>query len=536
MIENLTRITISGPAKDFDRVIFQYLSRYTIDYETPPIQVENLSELMPLEQENPYTEVVELANSLLSYLDTNQPDLKRMDITAAKQLLFSLSTQVSKMIDSIDSIKQTIANQTQLLQHLKPILDCEPTLSSIEQLQHLNIRFGFLPILELKKLNQELQDSCHSVFYPCYTDHRYVYGFYFALFKDALSVDKFYEIHQFQRECIPKFYDETPHSIYKRIQNEIKEQNENLKQQTQTLLSILYAKRLDILSAYETVTYYEKIYEIHNYSTFSDEPNLNDRRFRLSGYLPTRDVSHLSLDLKLESSVHALYEVAETSDHKVPTKLRNPSFLRPFEEYTRLIGLPSYQEIDPTIFVAFSYGILFGLLFTDILQGVFLMTLGYLFYHYRKITDAGILCFAGIFSTLFWLINPLNQAIAILITLMVIGTILFIAAYLCNVIHRFRGYALFRPNWSSGIWYLILLVLALSTIFFAKIGLTQLLFHLIKPPQQYISYILLILGNLLICSIIGLLTTSLVLRLLYQFLLCFIYSGSGVEFKPHSQS
>ena len=43
-----------------------------------------------------------------------------------------------------------------------------------------------------------------------------------------------------------------------------------------------------------------------------------------------------------------------------PTKLKNPKIFKPFEMYIKMYGLPAYNEMDPTIFVAITYSFIFG--------------------------------------------------------------------------------------------------------------------------------------------------------------------------------
>ena len=53
-----------------------------------------------------------------------------------------------------------------------------------------------------------------------------------------------------------------------------------------------------------------------------------------------------------------------------PTKLQNPKFFKPFEMFIRMYGLPSHDEMDPTIFVALTYTFIFGAMFGDVGQGL----------------------------------------------------------------------------------------------------------------------------------------------------------------------
>ena len=456
MIENMTLITITGPITDFDRVIFHYLSHYEIHYETPPFQSKESPFFLLFEKENPYTEAVELGKELISYLDTDQPGLKRMDIIAAQQLILSLSVQTTKMKDSINTRKENIESQT----------------------------------------------------FPT-------------------------------------------QSLHTQIQKEMETQKETLKKQTETLLSILYAKRLEILSAYQTVAYYKRYYEIHNYATYYSPETSSTTFYKLSGFLPTREIGHLSYNLKTDSNLTASFIAPEIADPKVPTKLRNPSILKPFENFTGFFGLPTYQEVDPTILVALSYGLLFGLLFGDALQGLLLILIGSLLYHYKHIVGAGTLAFAGVFSTFFGLLsgnwggwlrapwlpplisNPTHQVTTIVSTSMFLGVLVLALALLQNISHRLRGYPLFHPNWLPGLVSFVLFTLSLIISALCQLGSMLLLLSLTQEVEGIARGLLLILGNLLIPAVIGLLATTLILRLEYRLLLCFLYSGTGIEFRPH---
>jgi V/A-type H+-transporting ATPase subunit I len=61
---------------------------------------------------------------------------------------------------------------------------------------------------------------------------------------------------------------------------------------------------------------------------------------------------------------------------KPPTKLKNGWFSKPFGMFVEMYGIPGYHDMDPTPFVAWSYAILFGLMFGDLGQGFVLMLLG----------------------------------------------------------------------------------------------------------------------------------------------------------------
>ena len=59
-----------------------------------------------------------------------------------------------------------------------------------------------------------------------------------------------------------------------------------------------------------------------------------------------------------------------------PAVLRNPRWVRPFELFTRLLGMPSADETDPSRLLAFLAPLLFGFMFADVGQGAVLVAAG----------------------------------------------------------------------------------------------------------------------------------------------------------------
>jgi V/A-type H+-transporting ATPase subunit I len=59
-----------------------------------------------------------------------------------------------------------------------------------------------------------------------------------------------------------------------------------------------------------------------------------------------------------------------------PQVLDNPSWLRPFELFARLLGIPAADEADPTPLLAVVVPLLFGYMFGDVGQGLVLILLG----------------------------------------------------------------------------------------------------------------------------------------------------------------
>jgi len=144
----------------------------------------------------------------------------------------------------------------------------------------------------------------------------------------------------------------------------------------------------------------------------------------------------------------------------VPVLLRHPRLLRPFEMLVSAYGLPEYQELEPTLFVALSYVLMFGMMFGDAGHGAVLATCGLIAWFVgrtEKVRDVGLLVlFAGTSSVIFGCVygsffgleqfkqyalwhDPLEgDPMGLMYAAIGIGIVLISLGLILNVINRFR--------------------------------------------------------------------------------------------------
>lgn len=129
---------------------------------------------------------------------------------------------------------------------------------------------------------------------------------------------------------------------------------------------------------------------------------------RVSGFIPVSSQRSLMRRINREADgfCHIQFSpVARDEAKGVPTHLQNWSLFRPFELFVRTYGLPGYNDVDPTPFVALSFLAMFGMMFGDIGHGLCLAAIGacMAFLPYRifvEMRDLGrILVLAGLSGT-----------------------------------------------------------------------------------------------------------------------------------------
>jgi V/A-type H+/Na+-transporting ATPase subunit I len=125
-----------------------------------------------------------------------------------------------------------------------------------------------------------------------------------------------------------------------------------------------------------------------------------DSTILLTGWVPAADVAALEERLKEVTGGRYVIQTAmpESGEEEVPVLLRHSRLLRPFEMLVSTYGLPDYRELEPTLFVALSYVVMFGMMFGDVGHGAVLAACGIvalLAGKSRKVRDVGVLLLFG---------------------------------------------------------------------------------------------------------------------------------------------
>jgi V/A-type H+-transporting ATPase subunit I len=136
-----------------------------------------------------------------------------------------------------------------------------------------------------------------------------------------------------------------------------------------------------------------------------------DHTYLLTGWLPVSLFKGLKERILEATSQQAVVDQVDPEDIrevrsgilKIPILFNNPLLIRPFERLTTLYGTPSYEEVEPTAFLAVSFLLLFGMMFGDVGHGALLCGAGYFVFRkmYRFMDYGIILMECGVSSMAF---------------------------------------------------------------------------------------------------------------------------------------
>ncbi|MCM8826336.1 MAG: hypothetical protein NC904_02325 [Candidatus Omnitrophica bacterium] len=198
------------------------------------------------------------------------------------------------------------------------------------------------------------------------------------------------------------------------------------------------------------------------------------------------------------------------SKEDIPVYLKNNWFLKPFELLVNSYGVPRYGTIDPTVFVAIGFLIMFGVMFGDLGHGLVLSLLSLFLIrnNKEKIKEAGILIlYCGISSSLFGILfgsffgyefsslwfKPINNLLEDFRLSIIFGIGVISTAIIINVINALRDNDYMKAFFDKA-------GLISGVVYWSVIGLVVKVF--IRKGSLSSIHLLLILGGiiLLLCK------------------------------------
>ena len=177
--------------------------------------------------------------------------------------------------------------------------------------------------------------------------------------------------------------------------------------------------------------------------------------FLISGWVPASDLDRVRKAVESAAGHPIAMEVlkADANRQSVPTLVRSPRWLQPFEELVTTFGISSYNELDPTLIVTVSFLIMYGMMFGDLGHGLLLLLTG-LWLRHRKLQFGILVAAAGGSGMLFGLLygaafghqimraawlQPLEGIWTVLITAVAGGVVLLNIGFAMNLVNAWRS-------------------------------------------------------------------------------------------------
>ena len=406
MIEKMQFVSITGPKTDIDRMVDKYLSRYEIQLENALSELRSVKDLRPITEVNPYRELCGEAASLAEPLKAGSPEtgsLPEVSLDEAMDTVTRISSDLKAWDQEETTLEQRVESLEESRARISPFTDLNYNLSTILHFKYIRFRFGRIPKEYFQKFTDYVYDTIDTVYYKCSEDEEYVWIVYFVPESISKKIDAIYASMHFERYLIPDEYEGTPLEAGEALDQKIGDMKNRIADLENKRRECLEKNRDAILAAAARLERYDKNFNVRKMA--ASTTHKSSTFYILCGWMTKNQAAAFREEIKNDPDVFLIVEENHGNViSKPPTKLKNPGIFRPFELFIRMYGLPSYEELDPTILIGITYSFLFGFMFGDAGQGLCLLAGGFLLYRLKKMSLAAIISCCGFFSTIFGLL------------------------------------------------------------------------------------------------------------------------------------
>lgn len=401
MIEKMKFLSITGPKADIDRMTETYLSKYEIHLENALSELTEVANLSPFLEINPYKEALSTIDSFYEQLeDPSQISPEPMDIEKAIKTVRAVQDGFRCLEEEKSRLQSEHAEILDPLKIIRPFKNLNFDVSEILNFKYIHYRFGRIEKQYLQKFEKYIYDNLDTLFIKCGEDEMYVYGVYFVPEHQAHKVHAVYSSMHFERIFIPNEYHGTAAEAFEKLDTRHREIHKALDANKEASRKFLQDNSTKIVSAKAALDACSSSFDIRKLAACT--PGDTNTFYILCGWMTEKDALAFQKDIQNDEKIFCLMEDQKApATQKPPTKLRNPKLFKPFEMYVKMYGLPAYNEMDPTWFVAITYSFIFGAMFGDVGQGLVLFLGGLFLYKTKKMDLAGIISCAGVFSVFF---------------------------------------------------------------------------------------------------------------------------------------
>ena len=400
MIVKMKFLSITGPKDDIERMAGQYLSRYEFQLENALTELKTVRDLRAYTDKNPYEEIIRQAKEYLPAELKTEKEYPDMTPKKAQSILEEAESHLTELRGQRAELSEEREKTVKSLENIEPFLGLKFEVHRLLGFRYVKYRFGRISNEYFDKFERYVYDTLDTIFYKCSSDEEYVWGVYFVPASMADQIDAVYASMHFEHIFLPDEYDGTPSQARQALEERIADLDRQLEELDQRIASVTAEHTDELAGAMQFLEKRSASFDIRKFAALTKEKD--NVFYILCGWMPEKQADAFQKEIEDDEKTFVVVE----DDHDnifstPPTKLKNQKVFRPFEMYVKMYGLPAYNELDPTMFVALTYAFIFGAMFGDVGQGLVLL-LGGLFLYKKKGMDlAAIIASAGVFSTFF---------------------------------------------------------------------------------------------------------------------------------------
>jgi len=486
-VEAMTMVTISGPEKMVNTAVKSLVVNREFHPENAIKILQGAKELVPFDAVNPYADP--LAKSLEIAKNLNiQPDYRDFSgqehiLRDAVTYLNSLSANVSALSAEQEEKELLVKNNDLVKEQLSHFASFNVELRDLFTMKYLKFHFGRLPVETFRDCLKIIDDRPDVYFVTSGRDERWVYGAYFALHESYGKIEAIFSSMGFERIRIDVHgsVESTANEVMDRLGKERDAAIQRIKEIGDELKFVREADGEKLLTLYAWLRFESDSFDVLTYA------GRRHGKFYIIGWIPR----HLSEAYVKECEAYTdfacfLTESGEMGEMQPPVKFKKGFLSDIYQPFLEMYGLPASGELDPRLFMAITYTIIFGIMFGDVGQGLVIAVIGFLLWKKkgswlgRIVGLCGISasCFGLVYGSVFgneellpWGFKVLENGntMKILLFAVAIGVVLITICMVMNIITGIRQKDIqkifFSPNGVAG--FVFYMGLAIAVVFMA---------------------------------------------------------------------
>lgn len=477
-IEKMEFVNISGHTSDLNATLVKLSDCGCFHIESASKVAKKKSGYTALKEENPYTPLLRKLNEIsarsgVTFKSTDYSDVENESLPSLERYLSEVSSTLDEYKTAERKAREQLSVHEQAMYQVDHLQGITADFQQIFHCEHIKIRMGRLPADSFAKLSY--YDDKPFFFIHFSQEQEYYWGMYLVPAAYLDEVEEIFDELYFERTHIPDFVhgdSETASSeLHKMVEEDkktiedcVRKSDEYMQQKTERLCKI-----------------FSRLKTQHDNFDLRNKAVIVKDKFQLVGFVPRKDSERFAGMFGDIESVSVSMQHADVNGKiPPPIKMKDNWFTKPFSLFVEMYGLPSYNGINPTSFVAITYMLLFGIMFGDFGQGVVLAIFGALMGKFKKWSMGPIISRVGISGAIFGLlygsvfgyeelldpvyeklgisflpIKVMDNVAPILVATIALGVLLIMISILINIVSGIKNKdyesALFSNNGIAGL-------------------------------------------------------------------------------------
>ena len=270
-----------------------------------------------------------------------------------KNSLEDIEEKIHEINNNIENITNNVIEKQEEINKIKKSIEpfqklknSEIQLEKLYDLKYMRFRFGKISKENYESINKEIENM-NCIMFKVDEDSKDAWIIYFTTDEYSSEVDSFFNVLKFERIWIDRSFSGKPKEILKKLEDTINEDEKYIENSRNTLDIEVKNSETVLLQLYRELQLYEKIEFIKKYLAHDKNGD-----FYLIGWIPIDELEKIVPLLEKEKKIKYIVKSHDEVATNPPTHLKNNKLFRKFETIVEMYGMPNYEELDPTVFVA----------------------------------------------------------------------------------------------------------------------------------------------------------------------------------------